>query len=38
MNGLICAGKKIHDVLIDAANAGVENVAGTVCAGMPADV
>ena len=27
MNGLICAGKKIHDVLIDAANAGVENVA-----------
>ena len=28
MNGLICAGKKIHDVLIDAANAGVENVAG----------
>ena len=28
MNGLICAGKKIHDVLIDAANVGVENVAG----------
>ena len=28
MNGLICAGKKIHDILIDAANAGVENVAG----------
>ena len=28
MNGLVCAGKKIHDVLIDAANAGVENVAG----------
>ncbi len=28
MNGLICGGKKIHDVLIDAANAGVENVAG----------
>ena len=28
MKGLICAGKKIHDVLIDAANAGVENVAG----------
>ena len=28
VNGLICAGKKIHDVLIDAANAGVENVAG----------
>ena len=27
MNGLSCAGKKIHDVLIDAANAGVENVA-----------
>ena len=28
MNGLTCAGKKIYDVLIDAANAGVENVAG----------
>ena len=28
MNGLICAGKKIHDVLIDAGNVGVENVAG----------
>ena len=28
VNGLICAGKKIHDVLIDTANAGVENVAG----------
>ena len=28
MNGLVCAGKKIHDILIDAANAGVENVAG----------
>ena len=28
MNGLICAGKKIHDVLIDAANAGVESIAG----------
>ena len=28
MNGLICAGKKIHDVLIDTANAGVENIAG----------
>ena len=29
MNGLVCAGKKIHDVLIDATNAGpgVENVA-----------
>ena len=26
MNGLICAGKKIHDALIDIANAGVENV------------
>ena len=28
VNGLICAGKRIHDVLIDAANAGVETVAG----------
>ena len=28
MNGLVCAGKKIHDVLIDAANTGVENVVG----------
>ena len=28
MYGLICAGKKIHDVLIDTANAGVENIAG----------
>ena len=28
VNGLVCAGKKIHDILIDAANAGVENVAG----------
>ena len=28
MNGLICAGKKIHDILIDASNAGVDNVAG----------
>ena len=28
MNGLVCAGKKIHDILIDAANVGVENVAG----------
>ena len=27
MNGLICAGKKIHQVLIDADNAGIENVA-----------
>ena len=27
VNGLVCAGKKIHDALIDAANAGVENVA-----------
>ena len=27
MNSLICAGKKLHDVLIDTANAGVENVA-----------
>ena len=28
MNGLVCAGKKIHDILIDDANAGVENAAG----------
>ena len=28
MNGLICAGKKIHDILIDAANVGMENIAG----------
>ena len=28
MNGLVRAGKKIRDVLIDAANVGVENVAG----------
>jgi serine/threonine protein kinase len=28
VNGLVCAGKKIHDVLIDAGNVGVENVAG----------
>ena len=28
VNGLICAGKKIHDILIDAGNVGVENVAG----------
>ena len=28
VNGLIYAGKKIHDILIDAGNAGVENVAG----------
>ena len=28
VNGLVCAGKKIHDILIDAANAGVGNVAG----------
>ena len=27
VNGLICAGKKIHDALIDAGNVGVENVA-----------
>ena len=27
MNGLTCAGKKIHDILIDTANAGVENIA-----------
>ena len=27
VNGLICAGKKIHDALIDAGNIGVENVA-----------
>ena len=27
MNGLICAGKRIHEVLIDADNAGIENVA-----------
>ena len=23
VNGLVCAGKRIHDILIDAANAGV---------------
>ena len=28
MNGQICAGKKIHAVLIDAGNCGVETVAG----------
>ena len=28
VDGLICAGKKIHDVLIEVANAGVEKVAG----------
>ena len=27
VNGIICAGKRIHDILIDAANAGVESVA-----------
>ena len=27
VNGLICAGKRIHEVLIDADNAGIENVA-----------
>ena len=27
VNGLVCAGKKIHEVLIDVGNAGVENVA-----------
>ena len=27
MNGLICAGKRIYEVLIDAGNAGIENVA-----------
>ena len=26
VNGLVCAGKKIHEVLIDADNAGIENV------------
>ena len=26
MNGLVCAGKRIHEVLIDADNAGIENV------------
>ena len=41
VNGLVCAGKQIHDILIDAANIGGENVAAKymqVCAGMPADV
>ncbi len=28
MNGLVCAGKKIHDVLVDASNTGEENIAG----------
>ena len=28
VKGLVCAGKKIHETLIDADNAGVENVAG----------
>ena len=27
VNGLVCAGKKIHEVLLDAGNAGIENVA-----------
>ena len=27
VNGLICAGKRIHEALIDADNAGIENVA-----------
>ena len=28
VKGLVCAGKKIHETLIDADNAGVENIAG----------
>ena len=27
VNGMICAGKRIHEALIDADNAGIENVA-----------
>ena len=27
VNGLVCAGKRIHEILIDADNAGIENVA-----------
>ena len=27
VNGLVCAGKRIHEVLIDADNAGIENIA-----------
>ena len=27
MNGLICAGKRIHEVLIDADNVGIDNIA-----------
>ena len=27
VNGLVCAGKKIHEVLLDAGNAGIENIA-----------
>ena len=27
MSGLICAGKKLHELLLDADNAGIENVA-----------
>ena len=28
VSGLLCAGKKIHEALIDANNAGLENIAG----------
>ena len=27
MNGMVCAGKKIHDTLLDIGNVGVENIA-----------
>ena len=27
VNGLLCAGKKIHEALLDAGNAGIENIA-----------
>ena len=26
MNGLVCAGKRIHEILLDTDNAGMENV------------
>ena len=31
INGLICAGKKIHEILIDADNAGVEMLLASMC-------
>ena len=38
INSLICAGKRIHEALIAAGNAGVQRIAQEIRTGMSADV